>query len=181
MRRTAKVSPPSERLLRIRALSTELDAQRQFAIDRGKTQETKASFVLVVVGLVASISSAQLTDTPFWAIGLFPIAVALLSAVMAVLVLWPRQIDVVDAAKLMLKWVDSCESQESLEDYLLESKKDEIKARDEKYESATPHLKWAFRLLLSSVAVLFIVAILNGLIPAAYATPPISPTPGVSP
>ncbi len=181
MRRSAKSSLPSERLLRIRALSNELDAQRQFAIDRGKTQETKASFVLVVVGLVASISSAQLTDTPFWPVGLLPIAVALLSAVMAVLVLWPRQINVVDAESLVLRWVDSCESQESLEDYLLESKKDEIKARDAKYENATPHLKWAFRLLLTSVAVLFIVAIVNGLIPVTSATPSISPTPGVTP
>jgi hypothetical protein len=103
MRRAAKTSPRSERLLRIRARSIELDGQRQFAIDRGKTQETKASFVLVVVGLVASISSAQPADTPFWAIRLRPIAGALLSAVMAVLVLWPRRIDVVDAEKLMLK------------------------------------------------------------------------------
>ncbi len=180
MRRAAETSPPSDRLLRIRALSTEFDAQRQFAIDRGKTQETKASFVLVVVGLVASISSTQLADTSLWAIGLLPIAVALLSAVMAVLVLWPRQIKVVDAGDLMLKWVDSCDTQEALEDYLLESKKDEIKARDRKYENATPHLKWAFWLLLSSVAVLFIVAIANGFNSTATFTPATPPTLGVT-
>ena len=155
----------SVRLLRIRVLSTELNAQRQFVIDRGRTQETKASFVLVVVGLVASISSTRLVDSPFWGIGLLPIAVALASAVMAVLVLWPRPVKVVDAEKLMLKWVDSAESQEALEDYLLESKKDEIKARDKKYNKATPHTKWAFRLLLLSIAVLFLVEIVNGLIP----------------
>lgn len=64
---------------------------------------------------------------------------------------------------------------------LLESKKGEIKARDKKYENAKPHLKWAFSLLLISVAVLFIVAIVNGVIPATSATPSISPTPGVTP
>ena len=54
----------SVRLLRIRVLSTELDVQRQFVIDRGRTQETKASFVLVVVGLVASICSALPARSP---------------------------------------------------------------------------------------------------------------------
>lgn len=175
MRRIGKTSPPSDRLLRIRALSSELDAQRQFAIERGKAQETKASFVLVVVGLVVSVSSAQLANSPLWVIGLLPTALALLSAVLAVLVLWPRHISVVDAEKLVLKWVDSWESQESLEDYLLESKKNEIKARDVKYENATPRLKWAFRLLLASVTVLFIVAIINGINPVSSATPSISP------
>lgn len=154
----------SARLLRIRVLSTELDAQRQFVIDRGTTQESKASFVLVVVGLVASISSARLSGSPFWGISLLPIAVALASAVMAVLVLWPRSVKVVDAEKLILKWVDSTEGQEALEDYLLETKKDEIRARDSKYNDATPHAKWAFRLLVVSVAVLFIAEIVNGFI-----------------
>lgn len=162
----------SDRLLRIRALSTELDAQRQFAIDRGKTQETKASFILVVVGLVASISSTQLAGSPFWAVGLLPMVVALASAVLAVFVLWPRKVRVVDAEKLLLKWVDSTESQEALEDYLLESKKDEIKARDDKYNGATSHIRWAFQLLLVSLAVLFIVEIVNGFI---------STQPGVTP
>ncbi len=122
-------------------------------VDRGKTQETKASFVLVAVGLVAGISSPRLADSPFGAIGLLPIAIALVSATMAVLVLWPRWVKVVHAENLILKWVDSTETQEALEDYLLESKKDEIKSRDEKYEKSTPHLKWAFWLLLFSVAV----------------------------
>lgn len=112
----------SPRLLRIRALSVELDAQRQFAVDRGKTQEAKASFILVVVGLVAGLSSAQLAGTSLWAVGLFPIALALAAAVMAVLVLWPRTIDVVDAGSLVNKWVESEESQEALEDHLLESR-----------------------------------------------------------
>ena len=161
---TATAQPESARLLRIQALSTELDAQRQFVVDRGKTQETKASFVLVAVGLVAGISSPRLADSPFWAIGLLPIAIALVSATMAVLVLWPRSVKVVHAENLILKWVDSTETQEALEDYLLESKKDEIKSRDEKYEKATPHLKWAFWLLLVSVGVLFIVEIVNGFI-----------------
>lgn len=171
----------SPRLLRIRALSVELDAQRQFAVDRGKTQEAKASFILVVVGLVAGLSSAQLADTSLWAVGLLPIALALAAAIMAVLVLWPRTIDVVDAGSLVNKWVESEESQEALEDYLLESKKREIVARDAKYKTATPHLRWAFRLLLASVAVLFVVAVLNGLIPPASTLPLTPPTPGATP
>lgn len=57
---------------------------------------------------------------------------ALVSATMAVLVLWPRSVKVVHAESLILKWADSTETQEALEDYLLESTKDEIKSRDEK-------------------------------------------------
>ncbi len=163
---TASAKSEGARLLRIQALSTELDAQRQFVVDRGRTQETKASFVLVAVGLVAGISSPRLADSPFWAMGLLPIAIALVSATMAVLVLWPRSVKVVHAESLILKWVDSTEAQEALEDYLLESKKDEIKSRDEKYEKGTPHLRWAFWLLLVSVGVLFIVEIVNGFFPS---------------
>lgn len=154
----------SARLLRIRALSAELGAQRQFVIERGKTQDTKASFVLVVVSLVVGISSSRLAEAPLWWIGALPIAVALVAAVMAVLVLWPRTVKVVDAEKLLLKWIDSADGQEALEDYLLESKKDEIKARDKKYKQATPHLKWAFWLLLIGVAMLFSVEVIDALI-----------------
>lgn len=178
---TALTQPESARLRRIRALSTELDAQRQFATDRGKTQEAKASFILVVVGLVVGISSAQLVGTSFWAIGLLPVALALASAVMAVFVLWPRTIDVVDVGPLVEKWVDSDEGQEALEDYLLESKKREIVARDSKYKAATPHLQCAFRLLLVSVAVLLAAAVLNGLLSHPIALLPTQPTPGETP
>ncbi len=38
---TATAQPESARLLRIQALSTELDAQRQLVVDRGKTQEAR--------------------------------------------------------------------------------------------------------------------------------------------
>lgn len=164
MESPVSASTESARLLRIRALSTELDAQRQFVTDRGKTQESKASFILVVVGLVASFSSTRFTGSPFWAIGLLPVVVALASAVMAVLVLWPRLLKVVDAESLVKTWIDNSKTQEELEDYLLESKKDEIKARDKKYKDVTPHLKWAFRLLLVSVTVLFIVEVVTGFI-----------------
>lgn len=44
---TATAHPECARLLRIQALSTELDAQRQFVVDRGKIQETKASLTLL--------------------------------------------------------------------------------------------------------------------------------------
>ncbi len=173
-------APKSARLQRIRALSIELDAQRQFAIDRGKTQETKASFILVVVGLVAGVAFAQLAGTPLWAVGLLPLILALSSAVMAVLVLWPRTIDVVDADSLINKWVDNEESQEALEDYLLESKKREIVTRDSKYKATTPHLRWAFRLLLVSMSVLFAVAVVNGGMTTADPIPAL-PTPGATP
>lgn len=100
---------------------------------------------------------------------------------MAVLVLWPRTIDVVDAGSLVNKWVESDDGQEALEDYLLESKKREIVARDAKYKAVTPHLRWAFRLLVASVAVLFAVAVFTGIIPSGSAPPLTPPTPGATP
>ena len=171
----------SARLQRIRSLSIELDAQRQFAIDRGRTQETKASFVLVVVSLVVGMSSSKLAETPFWAAGLLPLTFAMVSAVLAVLVLWPRAIDVVDADPLVDKWVDSDAGQEALEDYILESKKREILARDAKYKASTPHLQWAFRLLLVSVGVLFAVTVVNGFLSPTSPDFPVHPTPGATP
>lgn len=180
MEQTEHAQAESARLLRIRVLSNELDEQRQLAADRGKTQETKASFILVVVGLVSGISSAQLTDTPFWAVGLLPIVLALASAVMAVLVLWPRAIDVVDATSLINKWIESGEGQEALEDYLLESKRREIASRDEKYGVTTPHLQWAFRLLVVSIFVLLVVAVLNGVLSYEPGPLPAPPTPGAT-
>jgi len=177
----ADASPENARLLRIRTLSSELDAQRQFAADRGKTQESKASFILVVVGLVAGITLTRLADSPLWFLDLLPSAVALSAAVFSVLVLWPRTIEVVKADSLVSKWIESEAGQEALEDYLLESKKREIASRDKKYEHATPHLKWAFRLLLVSVGVLFVVGIVNGFIPTTASFPSAPPTSGVTP
>ncbi len=153
---------PTARLQRIRALSAELDVQRQTAVDRGKTQDSKASFVLVVVGLVASVASARLADSSLWVLALLPLIAALAAAAEAVVVLWPRSIKVVDASALTLAWVDSDQTQEQLEDYLLESKRKEILARDDRHRHSTPHLRSAFRLLIVSVAILFAVTIIDG-------------------
>lgn len=157
-----KATDPTARLQRIRTLSAELDVQRQTAVDRGKTQDSKASFVLVVVGLVASVASARLGHSPLWVLGSLPIVAALAAAAEAVVVLWPRSIKVVDASALTLAWVDSNQTQEQLEDYLLESKREEILARDDRHKRSTPHLRRAFRLLIVSVAILFIVTVIDG-------------------
>jgi hypothetical protein len=109
-----KATDPTARLQRIRTLSAELDVQRQTAVDRGKTQDSKASFVLVVVGLVASVASARLGHSPLWVLGSLPIVAALAAAAEAVVVLWPRSIKVVDASALTLAWVDSNQTQEQL-------------------------------------------------------------------
>lgn len=143
-------------------LSSELDAQRQFTVDRGKTQEAKASFVLVVVGVVASVASNRLDDTALWAVGLLPVAVGLAAAIEAVFVLWPRRLAVVDASALVLDWVETEQSQEALEDYLLQSKVEEIHARDKKYDASTPHLRRAFQTLVGSVGLLLVIMIVGG-------------------
>ncbi|MDQ0537513.1 hypothetical protein QF011_000043 [Curtobacterium flaccumfaciens] len=173
---------PSARLRRIRVLSAELDNQRQFALDRGKTQESKASFVLVVVGLVVSVGATRLSGTPLWPVGLLPVAAALAAATEAVFVLWPRRIAVVDSAALVVAWVDNEQPQDALEDYLLESKRQEISERDARQKTSTPHLRRAFQLLLASITILIAVAIIDGFSPQRGDTPITDqPTPTSSP
>jgi hypothetical protein len=152
-------------LARIRLLSTELDAQRQFAVEREKTQGEKASFILVAATLVAGLTFAKVASSGLWALGLLPVGAALGGAICATVMLLPRPLKVTSAGALVDKWVDAKESPADLEDYLLESKRAEITQRDERQRRGAGLLRTAFILLLTSIALVIVIAVVNGFLP----------------
>ena len=169
------------RLQRIRLLSTELDIQRQTALERTRTVETKAAFVAVVAGLIVTAYASRALDlmvgTPAVSTGepvstanqiviavVLPLAAALGAITAALVALVPRPIDVVSVGALVSRWVDTLDPPEQLEDYLLELKRAETESRDRNYTLQSRALRFGFYFTLASIALVVLAAVLEMMI-----------------
>lgn len=167
--RSSRSKDAKNRLGRLRVLSDELDKQRSIVAQRGQSIETKAGFLVVASGLIATGylavpvvlligKGATGAPKPFGivsAVDLLPLLTSLAAVVMATVAMWPRRTSVLSAQSLVSKWIDACQSPEDLEDYLLETKTREIESRDKRTEKQATALKWGFYLTAASV---FLVA-----------------------
>lgn len=156
----------ARRLDRIRILSAELEVQRQLAIDRTRSIDSKAAFLVVAGGLLAAQTLPELTKGGFpqLALGLAILRLILAFTVtfLASMALWPLKLKELGPDAFIKKWIDSCEPTHKLEDYVLEVKARTIAFRNAKNESRGRLLKAGFVVLIAGI----VVAILAGIVQA---------------
>lgn len=134
---------------------------RGSAWERSRSIDTKASFVVVSAGVVAAATSSGLIRAETWFLGTIPLGLTLATIIVAASALWPVAIKQPTGQALVDRWLDTCESPEALETYLLRMKASEIRLRNEANQRRGKYTKWAFRLLIAAVATTLVVAILN--------------------
>lgn len=154
-----------ERAARIRLLNADLEVLRATAIERTRQTETKASFIVVAAGVLASAAGIELITTDTWLVGLLPFGLTIATVVVSTVALWPRKLDVPSARSIVNRWVDSSKSVAELDDYLLEVKAHEVELRDDQNELRMKWTKRGFKLLLLSLVTALLVAAANAVSP----------------
>lgn len=177
----------ADRAARIRLLNAELEVHRTTAQERTRQTETKASFIVVAAGVLASAAGIELITTDTWLVGLVPFGLTIATVAVSTAALWPRPLRVPSARSIVNRWVDVDRSPDDLDDYLLEVKTAEVELRDEQNELRMKWTKRGFRLLLLSLVTVLVVATLNAVAPVwsenakeriqAPETPTVSATP----
>lgn len=156
-----RTPPKSTRIRRVQLLSSELDSLRNSAVERTRSLDAKASFVVVAAGVLASAVGLGLVRSETYYVGLIPFGLTVWTVVQSAAALWPRSIDLPGARKLVAKHVDSEDPPEKLEDFLLEVKTTEVENRNAQNEKKAGYTKRAFQLLVASLVAVFIVVGLN--------------------
>ena len=154
-----------ERAKRIRVLNAELDVLRIAALERSRTIDTKASFIVVVAGVLASATGLSLVSTDTWLVGLLPFGLTVAAVAVAIAALWPRKIDLPSAREVVDAWVDADMPADELEDNVLEVKAQEVTNRDAQNEKRAKLTNWGFSLVLAGLVATFAVVTLNALSP----------------
>lgn len=140
------------RVARVRLLSDELDRLRLSAVERTRSIDTKASFVVVAAGVIATAAFDGLSDSRVWWIGLIAVILTVATVIVAAIALWPAKLESASGRAMVTEWVaDTDMTPVTLEDSLLEVKALEIENRDRKNESRARATKWAFGLLVASL------------------------------
>jgi len=150
-----------ERAERVRLLREELDVQGARSIERTRTVETKASFIVTAAALVAGASISLLEVNPTVVI---PLVLAALTVYHAAQAAKPLTLEVPSARKLVDEYLDGGLSAEELEDTLLEVRTVEIEERDEVTRERSRAMTVGFRFLTASVTALALTATLGGLL-----------------
>lgn len=155
----------AEQQARVRLLNEELSQLRGAAVERTRTTDTKASFLVVAAGFLAGVAGSELVDSDTWFIGLVPLSLTLATVVVSAMALWPRALSVPSARHVVDTYVNANMSPETLEDHLLEIRTKEVEKRNAQNESKAGLTKWGFILLIaamaSSLAVVVVTAILG--------------------
>jgi hypothetical protein len=154
-----------ERAKRIRILNAELDVIRSASYERSRTIDTKASFIVVAAGVLASVTGLSLVVAETWFVGLLPFGLTIAAVAVATVALWPRKLGLPSARQVVDAWVDADIPADELEDNVLEVKALEITNRDELNKKRAALTNWGFSLLLAGLASTLIVVVLNALVP----------------
>lgn len=162
-RKTRRFS--QERSKRIRILNAELDVIRNASYERSRTIDTKASFIVVAAGVLASVTGVSLVAPETWFIGLAPFALTIAAVAVAIVALWPRKIGLPSARQVVDAWVDADMPADELEDNVLEVKAQEVTNRDAQNEKRAHLTNWGFILLLAGLASTLVVVPLNAVSP----------------
>lgn len=152
-----------ERAKRIRVLNSELDVLRAAASDRSRTFDTKASFIVVVAGVLASVTGLSLVSIDTWLVGLIPFGLTVAALVVATIALWPRKINLPSARQVVDQWVDTDMSADQLEDNVLEVKAQEVTNRDAQNEKRAKLTNWGFGLVIAGLLATLAVVPLNAI------------------
>ncbi|WP_156891394.1 hypothetical protein [Agromyces subbeticus] len=142
-------------------MNTEADIQREVAAERARSVQTKASFLVVIAGLLAGASFDTPHGSGCWWLSAIPLALALGTVVAAVVALWPAPAGAADPAAIRSIWIDNTQGSYELEIYLLKVKTvaySEMQARTNKRVTA---LKIGFILLSAAISTALVVFILQ--------------------
>ncbi|GEM_PF-4181158 len=142
---------------RIRLLSEELDRTRDAALERSRLLNTKASFVVVAAGVIASVSSVGIGDREAGLAWVVPFSLTFLTVLTATVTLWPRKLKVAGGREMVTAWRESELTEYDLVDHLLEVKVQEVESRDAQYRLGSIWTKVAFVFLLMSLISVVVV------------------------
>jgi len=154
----------SAKSARIRLLSAELDESRRAAVERSRTNDTKASFLVVAAGFLAAITGSELVEARTWFVGILPLLFTLATVVVAAVVLWPRRLSVPSGPEMVAAWVNADMTAEDLEDHILEVKSKEVKNRNEQNERKAELTSWGFSLLIAAMASALVVVVVDAVV-----------------
>lgn len=146
-------------------MSAELEVQRQLAVDRTRSIDSKAAFLVVAGGLLAAQAFPDLSQEGFSRLALIlavaRLVVAFVVTLLATMALWPLKLKELGPDAFINKWIDSCEPTSALEDYILEVKARTIAFRNTKNESRGRLLKAGFVVLIVGIVVAIIAGIVQ--------------------
>lgn len=157
---------PSAKLGRIRLLSAELDESRRAAVERTRTTDTKASFLVVAAGFLAGVTGSELVRAETWFVGVVPLALTIATVVVAAVVLWPRRLRVPSGPDMVKMWVDADMTPDDLEDHILEVKSKEVSNRNDQNERKAKMTSWGFVLLIAAMLSALVVVIIGAVVGA---------------
>lgn len=173
------------RAARVSLLAKELDIQGARSVERTRTIETKAVYLLTATAVVVAASVSLLGNGAAAFFALCALVVSAGAIIFATRAIRLLDLDVPSVGRLVDTYVDSALSASDLEDYLLEVRRREVENRDELNQERTYSLKMGYKWLSASVFVLLLAAILSaipideeatdgqtGRIETAEATPP---------
>jgi hypothetical protein len=172
----------ARRAARIRLLSDQLDHLRSSAVERTRSIDTKASFVVVAAGVIATTTFAGLDDSRTWLWGLVPLTFTIATVVAAAIALWPVKIESPSGRKMVSLWVDEDGlAPDVLEDRILEVKTVEVEYRDEKNETKGLATKFAFFFLILSLCSALAFTVADAAITNGNSNGKTTPTPAATP
>lgn len=154
-------SKPSERRQRVALLNAELDVQRETATERARSIQVKASFLVVVAGLLAGTAFDTPKGFEHWWLSTLPLVMALGTVVAATIALWPAPAGAIDPEKVWSKWIDSTHGAYSLEIYLLKLKVVAYNEMQLRTNARVTALKVGFVLLSIAIAIALLVFIMQ--------------------
>ena len=161
---TRQTPATSAKPARTRLLSAELDESRRAAVERARTNDTKASFLVVAAGFAAAITGSELVEARTWFMGIIPLLLTLATVVVAAVVLWPRRLSVPSGPEMVAAWVDADMTAEDLEDHILEVKSKEVMNRNKQNERKAKLTSWGFSLLIAAMASALVVVVVGAVV-----------------
>jgi hypothetical protein len=151
----------SERRKRVALLNSEADVQREVAAERARSVQTKASFLVVIAGLLAGASFDTPWGSQHWWLLAVPLALALSTVVAAVVALWPAPAGAVDPEAIRSIWVDNTKDSYDLEIYLLTIKTFAYTEMQNRTNKRVAALKIGFILLSVAIAAELVIIVLQ--------------------
>lgn len=152
----------NEYLKRVQLLRVAVDGIHTSSVERTRSIDTKASFSVLAVGVLAAFTFPELISsaTCYW--GILPVGLMIASIVFSVAALWPTRFwaQGADDAVLHLRDPSKCSDLEA-EELLLESVVKETTARDAYNEKRAKWVKWSLGTLLAGVVTMMPILIVN--------------------
>ncbi|MET4159959.1 hypothetical protein [Agromyces sp. PvR057] len=152
--------PREARLERLGAVNAEAELLRLSSIERTKSIETKASFGVVVGGVLATANFAGLPTGAAWVFGAVPMSLTIAAMICATVALWPRALRQASSAFLE-SLLDPDLTEAAYLERIRKVKMAETASRDVQNRQRSRFAKTGFVLLIISALATLSVAMLT--------------------